>query len=405
MAYLEFLAGAVVLAAVLYDVFEAIEVPRDASRSLRLTPFLIRSLWPLWRWTGLRFRTPARCEGFLGAFAPLAVLGVRLVWLLALTLGYGLIIHALKDQFDPSAADWKGAFYLAGCCLLTFGPNGFAAVAGPAQLALLTAGVSGLAVVSMLISLMFTLYGQLHRREALVLTLDARAGTPFSGVRLLETYGDAALLDDLPATFAAWETWSAEMVENHAAYPVLPYFRSAAGNRWIGALASVLDAATLLLTTIDAEAADSPPAARRARGAARLMHPLASRVLLDLCHRFGLKLPGMPRDPDDAGLARAAGVPRSEFVEAHQRLSGAGYPVRDAEEAWPAFARCRGGYAPALTALARHLATPPFHWLAERSAPPDEHGSMRTAAEGECCRRPVRSSRNYPRSAWRARRW
>src|SRR5262249_29236027 len=100
-AYLELLAGALVLAAVLYDVFELVEVPREASRSLRLTPFLFRAFWPLWRRAGLRLRTPARREVFLGAFAPLAVVGVRCVWVLALISGYGLIIHALKDQFQP----------------------------------------------------------------------------------------------------------------------------------------------------------------------------------------------------------------------------------------------------------------------------------------------------------------
>lgn len=46
MAALEFLAGALVLAAVMYDIFLSIEVPRVPSRSFRLTSFLFRVLWP-----------------------------------------------------------------------------------------------------------------------------------------------------------------------------------------------------------------------------------------------------------------------------------------------------------------------------------------------------------------------
>src|SRR5262245_4141401 len=109
MTALEFLAGALILAAVLYDVFQSIEVPREASRSFRLTPYLFRILWPLWRRAGLRLRKAGPREEFLRSFAPLAMLGVRFVWLLAMTFGYGLIIHALSNEFEPRAADYSGA--------------------------------------------------------------------------------------------------------------------------------------------------------------------------------------------------------------------------------------------------------------------------------------------------------
>src|SRR3954447_18064768 len=110
MAALEFLAGALVLAAVMYDVFQSIEVPRVPSRSLRLTTFLFRDLWSLWRRAALSLGSPRQRESFLGSFAPVAMLGVRFIWLMALVLAYGLIIHAMRAQFEPRASDWSGAF-------------------------------------------------------------------------------------------------------------------------------------------------------------------------------------------------------------------------------------------------------------------------------------------------------
>jgi hypothetical protein len=368
MAALEFLAGALILAAVLYDVFVSIEVPRVPSRNFRLTPSLFRTLWSLWRLAGLRIRTSRRREDFLRTFAPIALLATRFLWLLAMLIAYGMIIHGLRDQFQPPASHWSDALFLSGSCLLTFGPSGFTVVGGAARFVLLLAGVSGLAVLTMLISVMFTVYGQLHRREALVLTLSARAGTPPSGVTLLETYAALDMLDELPALFAAWEAWTAEMVENHAAYPVLPYFRSASANQsWISALACVLDAATLLLAVVDASGEAGRFSGRRSRSAAQLMVPLGCRVLADLNHTFGLEQHEKRKGMSDAEPAHAAGVRQDEFLQAYQRLGAAGYALCDPEEAWAAFSGRRGEYATAAHALLRHFALPHFRWIEEPS--------------------------------------
>ena len=112
MAALEFLAGALILIAVLYDVFVSIEVPRVPSRNFRLTPSLFRTFWPLWRLVGLRLRTSRRREDFLRAFAPIALLATRVLWLLAMLFGYGMILHGLRDEFQPPASHWSDALFL-----------------------------------------------------------------------------------------------------------------------------------------------------------------------------------------------------------------------------------------------------------------------------------------------------
>jgi heme exporter protein D len=365
---------------VLFDVFQSIVVPRWTDRKLRLSPFLIDVLWPVWRWAGLRLRPAQRGENFLGTFAPLALMVVLLVWVGALIVGYGLMIHALREQIEPPISNLGTAFYLAGTSLLTIGFGDLVARGGTARFVLLAAAASGLSVVALVISMTFSLYGLFQRREVLVLRLDARAGAPPSGVTLLETYARLAILEELPATFGAWEAWSAEMLESHLAYPILPYFRSSHKNEsWVSALGAVLDAATLLLTAIEAghpaeQRAERVPASRlelvgRPQGAARLMYQLGCHALLDLSHWFRFRLPD-EREPIGEP-ARACGVERAEFVAARERLAAAGYRLCEEEEAWRSFVKLRSVYAAALNALARHFATPPTQWIGERSTATD----------------------------------
>jgi Ion channel len=377
---LELLIGALVVAAVLYDVFQSIVVPRWTDRTLRLSPFLIDVLWPVWRRIGLRLRPAQRSENFLGTFAPLALIDVLLVWVTALIVGYGLMIHALREQIEPPISHLGTAFYLAGSSLLTLGFGDLVARGGPARFVLLAAAASGLAVVALVISLTFSLYGLFQRREVLVLTLDARAGAPPSGVTMLETYARLEILEELPATFAAWEVWSAEMLESHLAYPILPYFRSSHKNEsWVSALGAVLDAATLLLTTLEGghpaeRSEERGPASRlagleRPQGAAHLMYRLGCHALLDLSQWFRFRLPDEPEPVGEP--TRAGGVERAEFVAARERLAAAGYRLCEEEGAWRSFVKHRSVYAAALNDLARHFATPPTQWIGDRSTATD----------------------------------
>jgi hypothetical protein len=368
------LLGALIVAAALYDVFQSVVVPRWTARTLRLAPFLIEVLWPVWRRAGRRFRARQRREDFLGTFAPLALMLVLMVWVVGFIFGYGLMIHALRDQLKPRGPDLATAFYLAGTSVLTLGISDYAAVGGLARFVVLAAGASGLSVVALVISLTFNLYGQFQRREVRVLSLDARAGAPPSGVTMLETYAKLDLLEELPATFGAWETWSAEMLESHIAYPILPYFRSShTDESWVSAMGAVLDAATLLLTTVDVgpNRADRLAAVSRPQGAAKLMYRLGCHALIDLSHWFRFRLPAAPDESNEAKLARAAGVERSEFLAARERLRAAGYHLCDEEGAWRSFAIQRAVYAPALNALSRRLEMPLTRWDGDRALPTD----------------------------------
>jgi hypothetical protein len=349
MGLIEGIAGVFLVVIILFDVFLTVVVPRRApqlGRLLRLSRYVVAKLWMVWRWLGLRMDTAERRESFLGAFGALSIILLLASWVAGLVLGYGLILDALRAQVRPEPENLGSSMYFAGTALLTLGFGDYVALNGPARLTTLVAAASGLGTFAVVITLLYTLYGSFQRREIAVVVLEASAGAPPSGVTLLETYALAGILDDLPRLFRDWQAWAAEVLDSHLAYPILGYFRSSHDNdSWISSLGAVMDAATLVLTTIE----DGP------YGWAKLSRAVGGHCLEDLVQNFRLD-----DEPE-------VGVERAEFDEARQRLERAGFRLKDADQSWASFSRLRMEYAGRVNALARHWATPPAQWIGDRS--------------------------------------
>ena len=349
VAILEGVVGLLIVLAVLLDVFLTVVVPRRApslGRVARVSAFLVPGLWAMWRELGLRLSSSERREVFLGSFGSLAVVLLLTAWVAGLILGYGLLLHALAFQLRPVPDDLGTALYFAGVALLTLGFGDIVATGAPARLITLIAAANGLGLFALVIALLFTLYGSFQRREVAVVVLQAGRGAPPSGVTLLEADTLGRILGDLPRVFADWQAWAAEVLDSHLAYPILVYFRSSHDNdSWISSLGAVMDAATLVLTTIE----DGP------KGWAKLSRAVGGHCLEDLVNYFRL-----PAEPE-------IGVERAEFDEARRRLEQAGFRLRDAEESWASFAHHRAEYAGRVNALAHHWATPPAQWIGDRS--------------------------------------
>jgi ion channel len=341
--------GLLLLFTVLLDVFLTVVLPRRAPRAgrvLRVSSHLVPGLWRAWRWVGLRQGSAERREAFLGSFGSLVVILLLVAWIAGLVVAYGLLLDSLRSQIRPEPENLGTSLYFAGTALLTLGFGDIVALGGPARLVTLAAAASGLGVFAVVITLMFTLFGSFQRREVAVVVFEAGAGAPPSGVTLLETYALAGILDDLPRVFREWQAWSAEVLDSHLAYPVLAYFRSSHDNdSWISSLGAVMDAATLVLTTIDG----GP------KGFAKLTRAVGGHCLEDLVYYFQL-----PTEPE-------VGVEREEFDEARRRLARAGFTLLDADQSWTMFSRLRMEYAGRVNALARYWATPPAQWIGDRS--------------------------------------
>jgi hypothetical protein len=364
MTIIELICGIAMVAITLFDVFQAVVVPRRTNSPIRFAPHLIFLLWPLWRREGSRLYPAWRREDFLGIFAPAMIVFMLVVWVAALILGFGLILHSLAGQMPAELNDFGTSLYLAGVSLLTIGFGDVVPVGLAPRAVTLMAAASGLGVLALVISLTFNLYGSFARREVLVLLLDSRAGVPPSGVMLLETYGRAGIIDQLAPTFARYEDWSAEMLDSHLAYPILPFFRSSHdGQSWVSALGAVLDAATLLMTAADQAWIRGTPGLRNSRAAAEMMYRLGCHALEDLTSRARWR-------------HGSVGIERAEFNDACERLSESGYQVDNTDEAWRSFAEHRAVYADRLNNLARYFASPPTQWIGDRTVllgPRDHH--------------------------------
>ena len=343
---IEFVVGAVIVISVLLDVFQSIVTPRPVGGTFRIGRYLLRGSWYACRWLSFRVTRPDRREALLGSFGPFSVIVGLILWVLLLMVGYGLILDALKDQLRPRPPGLGTSIYFAGTSLLTIGFGDYVATGTPARFVTLAAGATGLGVFALVVTFLFSLTAAFQRREVAVVALESGASAPPSGVTLLETYGLVGIRDDLSRVFQRWQEWSAEVLDSHLAYPQLAYFRSSHDNdSWISSLGAVMDAATLVLTTID----DGP------KGWAKLAKAVGGHCIEDLLMYFRL--------PDE----RQVGVEFDEFRQARARLEHAGWRLRPETESWEAFQQLRSEYAGRINALASYWASPPAQWIGDRS--------------------------------------
>ena len=351
MPFLEALFGLSLLAWVLNDVFNTVILPRPSPARYRPAGLLTRWSWRLWRRYADAQRDPDRREHRLGVFAPAIVMTLLGLWIVLLIVGFAALLLAFGDGVAPRLTDLGGAMYFAAVSLLTIGYGDLVPTELGSRLVAVSAGAVGLGIVALTITYLFSLYANFQRREVAIVTLDARAGAPPSGLTLLETCAGFDNDGELERIFELWEKWAAEVLESHLAYPILLFFRSTHDHEsWVSAVGAILDATTLLLATIDG----GP------RGQARATRALGSHLVEDIGRSF--------RFADRGAVDAGPGIERAEFDDARARLSAAGYAlVGDAEAAWTAFARSRAEYAGALNALARFLDVPPAQWIGDRS--------------------------------------
>jgi len=337
--------GFAIVAASLFDIFEAVILPRAASVRLRLSSSIVRTTWPMWSSLGLRIKDDDSRENFLGAYAPLALISFLFTWGISCIVGYGLILYGIREQLKP-VPNFGEALYFAGTSFLTIGYGDIVPHGGMARVLSLAAGASGFAIVAIVTTFLFSVFGGFQSRERFVVTFGTRAGAPPSGVTLLETYAALGLAKDVDQVFEEGLNWAATVLETHLAYPILAYFRSSHdAESWVGTLGALLDASTLKITLLEDGSS----------GHAKLFNILGRHLVRDMSRQYRL------------GKDRDAGVERYEFDAARVRLQAAGWVVRDADAAWQKFAEVRSSYASPLNAMASYWRIPPAQWIGDRS--------------------------------------
>lgn len=340
--------GIVILAVDFYDVFQSVVLPRPSVGKLRVSTWILRPLWATWRWLGNRESHIDRRENWLGTFGPVGLMALLAFWSLSSILGYSLILDSIRDQIQPPPPDFWTSLYFSAGTLLPLSYGEILPIGATARVVIVAESATGIALIALVISLLFSLYGSFQRREELVVTLDALAGAPPAGLQILETVSSHRMPDELRTTFDDWRRWSAAVLESHLAYPILVFFRSSHDNEaWLNSFGAVMDAATLVLSTLVSEDATE--------GHARLMFKVGNHLVEDLAWYFRFKNAGVPI------------VERQEFDDARERLVKAGYHCREGDAAWTEFATLRSMYASPLNQLAQRLSIMPAKWIGDRS--------------------------------------
>jgi Ion channel len=339
------LAGAALVLSSLFDLFKSVVVPRSVGGRFRPSVIMSRYGWGLWRGRALRIADAEKREDTLAIFAPSLLVSLLVYWVGSQMVGYGLLFWALRAGLHPEP-HVGGAIYFAGASLLTIGYGDIVPLHWYTRLIAMVAAGGGLATFAIVTTFLFQTFAAFQRREAFIVTISERTGAPPSGLEFIIRHFKLGIADDIGTILRESQRWMAEVMETHLAYPALTYFRSSHDDEsWVGTLGALLDASTLLITTVDLDH----------RGQAEMTTRLGTHLVRDFSGFF--RLP----------QADVAGVEYDEFVTAYRAMRELGIPLHPLEDAWPAFSKKRATYSVPLDRMARWWRIPPARWIGDRS--------------------------------------
>ena len=184
-AALEIAAGLLLIAAVFFDLFQSVVLPRPAINKLAGVRLLLRLVWVGWRGLGARISRLPRREGWLAAFGPIGVLLMFVIWALALVLAYALVFDGVRTQLRPVPDSFGTSLYFSATTLVPLSYGDLVPTGVFARLVTIAESATGVIVAALAITLLFSLYESFQEREELDVTLDAMAGAPPSGVHMV----------------------------------------------------------------------------------------------------------------------------------------------------------------------------------------------------------------------------
>ncbi len=340
---LVFGGGALVVIATFGSAVRTVILPRGIPARLGRVVFIsIRSLFRLRIGRNASYE---RRDRVMAAYAPTSLLMLLVVWISLVLVGYTGMFWGVGGR------SVRQAFTLSGSAILTLGFERPPDI--PATVLAFSEAALGLILLAMLITYLPSIYGAFSRRESAVTALEVRAGSPPSGVEMIERYWVLERIDQLDEVWVRWEDWFVDLEETHLSFPAVVFFRSPQPDHsWVTAAGAVLDAASLSLAAVDI------PRNVRAEFCIRAGY-LALRRVADF---FGIPYDPAPKRGDPITIGRI------EFNQACERLAAAGIPLKPSlDEAWLDFAGWRVNYDTVLVALAGLTIAPYAPWSSDRS--------------------------------------
>jgi hypothetical protein len=345
------LISLVLLAFLLAEFFIVFLLPRRVDRDPALARGILRILWIPWR-ASARLLPRRASDTMLGIFGPLGLLAILVLLSVGTILCFTGLHWAVSTRLgSPRVADFGGDLYFSAGAFVS-ATNPATPINGVGKALQIFEAATGLGFLAIAIGYLPALYQAFSRREIAVSRLDPRAGSPPSAGRLLERSGHRGGWAELDAYLREWETWTAELMETHLAYPILGYFRSQHVNQnWLAALTTIVDACAYALAYGPDESTE----------AAELSFRIGRHALSDLAHAVSPR-----RLENDSEPTARERLTREDLAELRSQLEGSGlHSDADEEACAKRLEELRESYEPYAIAIAGHLALDLPDWLAE----------------------------------------
>ena len=218
-------AGLLVVAWVLWSAIRTVVVPRGESVWLSRKVFLVmREVFELAARRTPHLRELRPDHGPLRARSALLVL--PLTWALAVFVAFIPIYWGLGRRAGARRSSPAGRRSRRSASTVPT-PLGRRACSASSRRSI------GLGLVALLISYLPAIYSSFARREAEVVKLEVRAGSPPSAVEFLIRIHRIRGLDYFASSWDEWEQWFVELEESHTSHPALAFFRSPAAQQLV----------------------------------------------------------------------------------------------------------------------------------------------------------------------------
>lgn len=328
-------AGAVIIAIILWEAFETVILPRRVRRRFRLAVLVYRSTWTPWRGIAHRFKNAKSRETFLSFYGPLSILILFAVWAVGIIFGFALLYHSAAGR-DSTHPTFETSFYMSGTTMFTLGLGDVIPHTWAERFMVVCESGIGFGFLALVLSYLPVIYQAFSRREVNIVLLDARAGSPPTAAELLRRHAGPRGAEALEKLLYDWERASADMLESHVSYPSVCYFRSQHTNEsWLASLTAILDSCGFLLAFVESAASRQ----------ARLTFAMCRHTVVDLAQLFG-----------EAPVQETADrLPAGELERLRAALTKAGFQLRDDEASHKKLADLRAMYEPYLHGLSRFL--------------------------------------------------
>src|SRR2546427_3464492 len=182
--------GALWIAVIMWDAFEAIVLPRRVTRRLRPARMFYRMTWRVWSAVPRRMRPGGRRETFLSFYGPLSLLVLLAAWAASLVTAFAMVQAGIGTRLN---VEGNGAFldhlYLSGETFFTLGLGDVTPMSRVGRAVTVIEAGGGVGFLAPLIGFFAVPYPSFSPREGNITLLDARAGAPPRAGGLLRGVG------------------------------------------------------------------------------------------------------------------------------------------------------------------------------------------------------------------------